>query len=51
MTDNPDHMLLFFDPNTGKGLRHVPTRQIGQQTAIDLSSNGKLVEDAHILCK
>lgn len=46
MTDNPDHMLLFFDPNTGKGLRHVPTGQIGQQTAIDLSSNGKLVENA-----
>ncbi len=43
MTDHPDHMLLFFDPSTGKGLRRVPTGQIGLQTAIALSPDGKLV--------
>jgi WD40 repeat protein len=42
MSDHPDHMLVFWNPATGKGLRRVPTGQVGRQSAIVLSPDGKL---------
>ena len=42
MSDHPDHTLLFYTPSTGKGLRRVATGQLGQQSAVALSPDGKL---------
>ncbi len=42
MSDHPDHTLMFYDPSTGKGLRRMATGQLGHQSAIALSPNGKL---------
>lgn len=42
MSDHPDHTLVFWDASTGKGLRRVKTGQLGHQSAIALSPDGKL---------